>query len=731
MIYEGTQTNNILFPTEVDVPWDDLDSSASGLKSSARAVADSASDVGGTWTGLQTAYQQPSTQDVVWSAMDDVPSTVEDWAETMESAGSALQDFVEEGRPLQARCEELKAQARALQVRLTFSEIDLSSPTVDDEETAAAEELLREDIAQHNSEVLTFNSDWRSLESRIEGDLIALQSSSGVNEDIPEVYATGSGGVATPVGTFSSEFDLGSVVATATSGELSLEEVQEIAEEIEGNDDMSWADWAAQNPELAAELAENELTSEDQLPEGAEDLYGLSQQDQNDPATIDAIAETWNSLEDEEQWALLMMFPAVFGNMNGVKLEDRGRANAVHLQGQIVHHEREVEELNEEHRELNNPRQQSEAREVRQQRESVQEELNALETAAEEMRTQDFQVIYLDTEDAGQFAGLYGSLDGETEHLHTNVPGSESDLTTLGTGLGRTKSAAGIGSEGVPDDTAAIYWQGMDTPPGVLDNVTASDDELLDMVDEGAESLAAFDYAVNMEIDQENVRTSYDAHSFAASVIGTAAEEEALTNSDTGENYGVQADAITIMGPVGFGQNIESRDDLANEDVEIYWVETRSDVVDPRRDEGLIDMPYMSHLPEGVTFHDLMGDLDVVRLESGVDENGELLENSGGYINKKGGGHGSYFTSDSESLEAIQRASAGEGEVVPYVDDEIFEEHVEIRAVQPEEGADYYVREYDVIGSDLPPVRTKIEAIEIMLAEEIVDPVDVSEYARG
>lgn len=185
----GAPTLSILTPIEVDVPWDELDSSASGLKTNSSDVEASMSDVGTSWGGLQAAYKQPASQETVWSAMDEVPGVVQDWADTMDSAGNIIQDFVTEGRPLQETAESLRAQAWILEGRLAISRIDIFGLISDDETDEDSQ--LRQDIDQHNQDVLNFNSDWRSLENRISGRLEALHGASGRNLEIPRVYADG------------------------------------------------------------------------------------------------------------------------------------------------------------------------------------------------------------------------------------------------------------------------------------------------------------------------------------------------------------------------------------------------------------------------------------------------------------------------------------------------------------------------------------------------------------
>ncbi|MBP2317076.1 hypothetical protein ACFP47_03890 [Nesterenkonia lacusekhoensis] len=98
---------------------------------------------------MEQAYQQPETQQTVWSAMDTVPGVVEDWADAMGSAAAALQDFVDEGRGLQQKSEGLKAQAALLQIKLAVLSIDLSLPFSGGEETGA-DAALRAQIGEHN-----------------------------------------------------------------------------------------------------------------------------------------------------------------------------------------------------------------------------------------------------------------------------------------------------------------------------------------------------------------------------------------------------------------------------------------------------------------------------------------------------------------------------------------------------------------------------------------------------
>lgn len=680
---QGTPSLSILRPLEVDVPWDDLDSSASGLKTKSSEVEASMSDVETTWGGLQSAYWHPASHDTVWSAMDEVPGLVHDWADTLDSTGTILQDFVTEGRPLQQTSQTLNNDAWILEGRLALSRIGFGPDETDEDSQ------LRQDIAQHNQDVLNFNSDWRSLEGRIVARLEGLYGSSGVNEDIPEVYADGNVTHSSPAGGFADSFDLGQVaVAAETTGE-EPPDVDEILEEVEEVHDGDWAAWAQRNPDVAEELVQQELSGPEDLPEGAEDLYELSEADNTNPENIDAIEETWGELDEAEQQALLMMFPTVFGNMNGIPFAQRGKANEVRVYGEIENQQRILDEQSDTDASGGNPNPNipriegrlEGLKEMRDHIESAQEHAENSEDYTEGDKP--FTVLEIGLDDNGQAVALFGDLDENLENLHVNVPGSERDLQTFEDGVERTGAAVGENLEHgyPPDGQAAIYWQGMDTPEAVLDN--ASDDpELTQMSEEGAEALAAFDYALEKEIEYDDTYVSYDAHSFGANVLGTAAAEAAVGEGE--HAHGVQADSMVIADPVGFGSSLNDRSDLANTDADIYWIETRSDIAQRARDAGL--MGYTDHL-EGSFEEHMIDDLGAVRLESGTAPHPEgegetvMLEDfEDGLVEENlTRGHGSYFVYDSHSLMALQAVAQGEGAMAPqYMTDDMINDHIEI-----------------------------------------------------
>lgn len=323
----GAPTLSILTPIEVDVPWDELDSSASGLKTNSSDVEASMSDVGTTWGGLQAAYKQPASQETVWSAMDEVPGVVQDWADTMDSAGNIIQDFVTEGRPLQETAESLRTQAWILEGRLAISRIDIFGLISDDETDEDSQ--LRQDIDQHNQDVLNFNSDWRSLESRISGRLEALHGASGRNLEIPRVYADGTARPNVPGGGFADSFDLGQLALAAdSSSNPNVQEAEELheaamAEGATGEDQQNFLEHLGEmSPEEINEFAENNEEA---------NLYNL-------PApSSEADLETWpdgafgvawwNGMSREQRDAMSDNLPLITGNVEGVPVNRRHQAN--------------------------------------------------------------------------------------------------------------------------------------------------------------------------------------------------------------------------------------------------------------------------------------------------------------------------------------------------------------------------------------------------------------------
>lgn len=328
----GAPSVNILQPVEIDVPWDELDSSASGLKSASSDAASAMTGIGSSWGGLVQAYRQPESEQAVWSAMDDVPSVVEDWADAMDSAVGVLRDFVDEGRPLQIRSEALKQQAAGLQLRLAVS--NLLGPLPVGEESGE-DSALRQAIAEHNAEVLNLNQEWNSLESRIAGDLSALEARNGQNDQVPQVYVPGTGNPMMPAGMFSPSFDLASIVSASVGESGENEDRGDVRRAKELYEATTRHGAGAEETEAfyehLATLSPEEIEEFSSIRTRIHNESPILPETQEDLDNWPDGAAWWNGMEDDQQDAMVEHLPLLTGNTGGVPYEARNEANEAAL----------------------------------------------------------------------------------------------------------------------------------------------------------------------------------------------------------------------------------------------------------------------------------------------------------------------------------------------------------------------------------------------------------------
>lgn len=603
---------------------------AHDIKTHSETFATLAQDTQTEWKGgLELAYHGPEAY-ALTVAMDNVVRDADAVKDAAENASNALDAFADE-------LDDLYRARRSVEGRINFF-------NTNDHWVDGADEVgeLREEIIEEA---------WK-----VQGDYETAADSckTMIREKLEPSHSPITEGQDWHSGQYTSWEDLPSEVRE----DPFAEEMDEILDEIEDEYEGDWTEWAANNEEQAAQLTQNELTNASQLPDGAEDLYELTLQDNTDPEVIEAISEEWDLLGPREQEALLLMFPAVFGNLNGVNFNHRGQANTVNVYGERHNLRQERDELEEA------PSYERPYRRLA----DVNLILNGLNQAASALESNsgdssDITILQLDTSSSGQVVAMQGEIHEDTEAVHGTVPGSQRDITGLERGLNDLAEVTD------PDDpnSAGIYFQGWDTPPNaVLSNNIASD-PVANQVKDGADALAGFNHALNQEIDNntdnsEQVRTAYTGHSAGGVMLATASTEE----------YGVDADAITLIGTVGTGVGLEGREDLANEDMELYYLETRSDIAAPGRNI----MPQYSENAATTSFYDRMDDLDAVRLETGLVDASEqtpegrrvdemqLLEEG-----EPGGGHSSYYTPGSTASQNIQAAAEGSSEsFVPYVE---------------------------------------------------------------
>ena len=616
---------------ELDVPWDQLSDAVEEMSQRAAAAGSYLVDAQAAWAGLKDAYRQPDTELEVHAALAELDSPMQEWTAALAAARDALAAFVAAGRPLQAEAEELAAARPALTAQLA-AVLDGDEAQGDNQ----AERALRRAEA-FNGRIASLRADWQALTSETSAALKGI--SGGTLGSLP----------ATPLLAASAALPAAPPWASFTSG---LNErfgpltPESYLASLTGLTDQELREWAAANPEGAALLAANKLPAW-RMPGSAEAV--MAQVMANDAALTEAgigtIRDAWKGLAPGDQERLLLLYPAVFGALNGVPFAKRIRANTITAGGYRETVATQQEQLGAKP-DLNDylPAGQNQHR-AHHQRAYLQytEDLERWQTEHNRLATlrtgldfaveHQMQVVMLSLEGDGRIVTMDGALGPGTRTIATLVPGTGADLGQLEAYTRRLDAVNGEPSTG----TVSFYWQGTDLPDEIADNITTTFNE------DGGPLLAAFDHALDLEA-RPDARTTYIGYSAGGSLLGT------------GERVGLDSTNIVYVAPAGTGHNVGSPEDTANPDANRYWLQTRDD-------------PITAAQVLGGGFHGPSfwrggspTAMDPVRLETGFlrPEDPESLM----------GGHTDYFRRDSTSATNIQGVIEGT-EVSTYVEDQI------------------------------------------------------------
>ncbi|MFC0249366.1 alpha/beta hydrolase [Citricoccus parietis] len=618
----------------VESAWDTLSDAAADLKTESKNVQESMADAQASWQGFRTWYRHDGTEDAVWTGLDVLEPHAEDWASALASAKDAIDDFVATGQPLQTEREDLDQEEPGLSSRRSAA---LSS---DDE---AEVEEVRAAILTFNERATSLTTDWDNAQETFESAIGAI--SIGTTDGLPAVNGPRDEGTLNWAA-MTSELD-------ETFGEL---DPQSIWRDLRGLTEEELRDWLEANPEAARALAENELPG-NPIPGSAEEIMSEAMADdaQLSEDGIAGIRGAWLGLEDHERERLMLLFPAVTGNLNGIPLATRGRTNRVTVAGL---REQTAEKLAE-HRK-NRPqhapgnayeRGQWEDEEAR-----LETVLQGLTQAWDAYGRDEFpepdptaasnpdsyvlpgySTVYVSTEGLGQIATMRGEPSSDTERAVTFVPGTNSTIASVDRYNSALDAMDGDDSEG----TVSIYWQGSDLPQDLIrDNATPHFNE------QGAPRLAAFDHAADLEMSTQRTRdvdTTYVGHSAGGSLLGTA------------EREGLDSTNIVYVAPAGTGHEVSSPDDTENEYAHRYLIQTNDDPIAAAQLLG--GGAHGGSFWEGSNPVQQMG---AVQLESGFLGNGSTVMR----------GHTDYFKHGSTSAENIAGVVYG-GEVAPYLEPEI------------------------------------------------------------
>jgi hypothetical protein len=623
------------FP-DIDVPWDKLAGAAEGLGLRGSAANGYLADAAAAWSGLRQAYRQPETEAAVHNALDGLTDPLFRWQQALAAARTALEAFVAAGRPLQAESEELAASRPALLSAL--AEAGESGEIEDPDSRAARAAAAAGRLAAFNARADGLRKDWQALTEQTVAELEAIRGGTGGN--LPAAALLGTPSLPVPAWAgFTSGLD-------EAFGSLSPEDY---VRSMEGLSDEELKAWALANPEGAALLAANMLPV--WRPNGSPEAVMANASAGDKPLTPEGIAgirTAWFSLSAEGRERLLLLYPAVLGNLNGVPFASRARANTLTIAGYretIATQQRELgpEPLLADYlRDAGN--QPGDPRIVYQQAhrgfrdnlakwETERDRLATLRKGLDYAADNGKRVVMVSLNGDGRVVTMEGALGPQTRTTAILVPGTGSNPGQLETYSNNLDAINGEPSA----SSVSFYWQGTDLPDEIPHNATSSYNET------GAPLLAAFDHALDLETPPQ-ARSTYVGYSAGGSLLGTA------------EREGLGSTNIVYVATAGTGHDVSSPEDTANPDANRYWVQTRSD-------------PIAAAQVLGGGFHGgsfwkggSPANMDVVRLESGFlrpEDPKSLME-----------GHVDYFFPGSTAASNVQGVVEGTN-VSLFVEDNI------------------------------------------------------------
>lgn len=610
----------------VEADWDALSDAAADLRTESKNTRESMQDATSSWRGFRTWYRHDGTQDVVWTGLDTLAPHAEDWASALSSAKDAVDDFVTTGRPLQSERESLDRAEPGLSSR--------RSAALSSEDEAEVEEV-RSDIVAFNERATALQTDWDNAQETFESAIGAIAL--GTTDGLPTVTAARDADTdVLDWAGMTSELD-------ERFGEI---DPKSIWRDLRGLSEDELRDWLEANPEAARALAENDFPG-DPVPGSAEDIMAEAMADdaQLSEEGVAGIRDAWLGLEDHERERLMLLFPGVIGNLNGIPLATRGQTNHVTVAGL---REQTAERLAEhrDNRPQHAPGNAYERGQWEDEEKRLETVLDGLGQAwaaygephfpRDKTETPGYSTVFVSTDGLGQIATMRGEPSADTQRAVTFVPGTNTTIASVDHYNDALNAMDGDDADG----TVSIYWQGTPLPQDLVrDNATPHYNE------EGAPLLAAFDHAADLEMASDrhrDVPTTYVGHSAGGSLLGTA------------EREGLDSTNIVYVAPAGNGHEVSSPEDTENEYAYRYLIQTNDDPISWA--QALGGGAQSGSFWEGSNPVQQMG---AVRLESGLQDDGSIME-----------GHTDYFERGSTSARNIEGVVYGE-DVSPYLEPEI------------------------------------------------------------
>ncbi|MDO5633492.1 MAG: hypothetical protein Q4G34_01275 [Micrococcus sp.] len=591
-----------------------------GLREGARALRDSSSrvrealsDAHGSWAGLQSAYRHDGTQDRVREGLDVLNDPVADWGDALVRCADRLADFAGE-------CDVLLFRRGSLEMRRSAVEAQRAAAIASEDPATIA--AATSSVQQFNGEVSDLTTVWQQTDAACAADIAGIAG--GEYDALPPPGGEG--------GTSIDWSGLGQRIALVLRSNGPAFRQAEAAAVLAEVEDLSasafvtWVranpghaavflessaliDWLRERPDVAQALVDRSFPASPRpgTPEAAMARF-VHTTEGADPATdrgtVVAVREQWDLLDAREQTYLLFAYPNVFGNMNGVPLDQRGQMGAVNVRGHLENvnerqREREGQATWEEripgyddmvglewaHPKGHVPsygtalaRQQAEDAwlmegvELGQNSKGLTLAWQQYVSPTDSVRTDEpsYRTLFVDTSGRGQVVSMQGAFFRKTTNVNTFTPGAYTTMADV-----QNYNRALHRMTGEPrNDTVNIYWAGTDFP-GSFDSQTGEQLALSVVTDNmtsryntaGAARLATFDQAVDLEAGEATQTTI--AHSAGAALAGTAERHD----------FGMTTDKFLYLAPGGNGYQVGSPQDTVNPDADRAVLQTREDPI--------------------------------------------------------------------------------------------------------------------------------------------------------
>ena len=251
------------------------------------------------------------------------------------------------------------------------------------------------------------------------------------------------------------------------------------------------------------------------------------------------VSAWWNSLTEDEKNKIIAGHPEAIGNLDGISMDARGKANEIRLQTERTKAAEELAaaETARDKWDMNSPEYAAAQQKVDNARLKV-EDLEKIEElvhpygdpmASDGLPESPYHLLYLDASGDGDVRAAISVGDVDTaENVTTLVPGIG---TTARKGLpGLVSNAEALRDAAGAENTAAVAWLGYDAPPGlgeISDDYKGHQWEYMnaDRADEAAPALNSFHEGIHSWHQSQGTDphlTTVD-HSYGSLTAGTAA----------------------------------------------------------------------------------------------------------------------------------------------------------------------------------------------------------------